>query len=117
MGKLNELNIGHNLDISISRQVTRNSYWGHIKNDLSSVFNCLQNIFIRNKKFQKLSVFPKDNWLQSSHTYLEITIKNQLLDLILKFNINTTLLVMLQNESSSIGEHRKVGFVYTEKCK
>lgn len=101
MGKLNELNIGHNLDISISRQVTRNSCWGHIKNDLSSVFNWFQNIFVQNKKFQKLYVFPKDNWLQPSHTYLEITTKNQLLDLILKFNKNRTLFVLLQNHHDS----------------
>ena len=117
MGRLKKLNIGHNLDFSISQLVNRNSYWGHenFKIILPSVFNCLINFFsqkIKVRGFNILSTYARQH---TSYTYLEITTKNQLLEVIKKFKIkNRSNLVLLQNQSVFL-EQKDFGFAQPKK--
>ena len=111
MGK-KKLNIGHNLDFSISFFVNRNSYWGHEngKINLSPVFNCLISFFNKKIKDRVNFIFPS-NIRHTSYTYLERTAKNQLFDVVQKFNISSRKkLVWLQNQPAH-SKQRKVGFV------
>ena len=116
MGK-KKLNIGHNLDFSISQFVNRNSYWGHEngKINLPSVTNCLISFFIKKIKDRATLILPSNARQHTLYTYLEITTKNQLLEVIpnLKLN-NRKELVLLQNQSV-FSTKGKVGFVLPKK--
>jgi len=115
MGK-QKLNIGHNLDFSISQFVNRSSYWGHENGEINlpSVTNCPIKFSGKNIKDQAAHFLPSNAWQHTLYTYLEITAKNQLLEIlevIQKININSkNNLVLIQNQPVFL-KQRKVGFV------
>jgi len=94
MGTTRELNIGHNLDISIWQLANGNSCWGHVilKNDLPLEFNCT--------KVRVIKIYSTSTRQLTSHTYLERTTRNQLLDLnlIFKKDNNRIEVSMLQSQ-------------------
>jgi len=115
MGK-QKLNIGHNLDFSISQLVNRNSYWGHENGEINvpSVSNCLISFFVKNIKDRAAHFLPSNARQHTLYTYLEITAKNQLLEIlevIRKVNIKSKKnLVLIQNQPV-FSKQRNVGFV------
>ena len=105
MGTTKKLNIGHNLDTSIMQYANGNSCWGHVisRNNLPLALNC--------KKVRVDKIYSSYTRQLTSHTYLENTTRNQLLDFNLIFKDNNRIEVsMLQTQLIPFGNDNKSWF-------